>query len=192
MLAPQSNAQKYNRTYVLHTKPSLGEELPSVGLDSASSLTLFTCEQVVPPAGWKPPSAIDSQQFRFRTRIQAVNELQHTVDHAAVSESFSREYHAWLRSQGKPIKRPPQLAGEELDLAKLHRIVSRRGGFDRVCEDKLWKEVARIMQVGSTLAEQAACCLRSASYILDKFFYWNVMYALSLVSTPSQACCWNC
>ena len=78
-----------------------------------------------------------------------MNELQHTVDHAAALESFNRDYHGWLRSQGKPVKRPPQLAGEELDLAKLHRIVTRRGGYDRVCENRLWKEVARIMQVSS-------------------------------------------
>ena len=78
-----------------------------------------------------------------------MNELQHTVDHAAALESFNRDYHGWLRSQGKPVKRPPQLAGEELDLAKLHRIVTRRGGYDRVCEKRLWKEVARIMQVSS-------------------------------------------
>ena len=114
-----------------------------------SGLALKRCEQVVPPAGWAPPFAIDSQQFRFRTRIQSVNELQHTVDHAAALESFNRDYHGWLRSQGKPVKRPPQLAGEELDLAKLHRIVTRRGGYDRVCEKRLWKEVARIMQVSS-------------------------------------------
>ena len=112
-------------------------------------MTLERCEQVVPPAGWAPPFAIDNQQFRFRTRIQSVNELQHTVDHAAASESFNRDYHGWLRSQGKPVKRPPQLAGEELDLAKLHRVVLRRGGYDRVCENRLWKEVARIMQVSS-------------------------------------------
>lgn len=110
-------------------------------------MTLHSCEQVLPPAGWQPPFAIDSQNFRFRTRVQAVNELQLTVDQAAAAESFSRDYQAWLRSQGKPVKRPPQLAGEELDLAKLFRVVSRRGGYDQVCEDRLWKEVARIMQV---------------------------------------------
>ena len=85
-----------------------------------------------------------------------MNELQLTVDQAAAAESFSRDYQAWLRSQGKPVKRPPQLAGEELDLAKLFRVVSRRGGYDQVCEDRLWKEVARIMQVRTVPDEHQA------------------------------------
>ena len=160
-LATHGNARDTHCVDLERTKPKCVLKLLAMGEEYVSGLTLKRCEQVVPPAGWAPPSAIDSQQFRFRTRIQSVNELQHTVDQAAASESFNRDYHGWLRSQGKPVKRPPQLAGEELDLAKLHRIVTRRGGYDRVCENRLWKEVARIMQVSSRPDGRGAWTARS-------------------------------
>ena len=109
----------------------------------------MVCSQVIPPEGWKPPFAIDRKAFRFRTRIQSVHELQQRIDHTAASESFHRGYQAWLRSQGKGKsgKRNPVVAGQEIDLAKLYRLVARRGGFEKVSDDKLWREVARIMEV---------------------------------------------
>ena len=162
-----------------HTESSGAIEIPSTIGASALGLALYGFEQVVPPAGWQPPFAIDSQNFRFRTRIQAVNELQHTVDQAAATESFNRDYHAWLRSQGKPVKRPPQLAGEELDLAKLHRIVSRRGGYHQVCEDRLWKDVARIMQVSCPSQGQSHLAGRSQAFRNAGNLFEGTVHALT-------------
>ncbi len=76
-----------------------------------------------------------------------MHELQQRTDFSAASESFNRGFQAWLRSQGKAAKRNPVVAGHEVDLAKLYRLVSGRGGFERVSDDKLWRDVARIMQV---------------------------------------------
>ncbi|CAL8461880.1 g1411 [Coccomyxa elongata] len=103
--------------------------------------------KVIPPAGWRPPFAIDRKSYRFRTRIQSVHELQQKADFTAASESFNRGFQAWLRSQGKAAKRNPVVAGQEVDLAKLYRLVSGRGGFERVNDDKLWRDIARIMQI---------------------------------------------
>ena len=112
---------------------------------------LLPWSQVIPPADWRPPFAIDRDTFRFHTRIQAVHELQQRADLAAASESFHRGFQAWLRSQGRSLKRNPVVAGQDVDLAKLYRLVSRRGGFERVTEQKLWRDVARILQVGVCL-----------------------------------------
>lgn len=45
------------------------------------------------------------------------------------------------------MRRNPVVAGQDVDLAKLYRLVTRRGGFERVTDGKLWRDVARIMQV---------------------------------------------
>ena len=108
------------------------------------------CLQVIPPEGWSVPFAIDRESLRFKTRIQSVHELQQRADLAAASESFHRGFQAWLRSQGKSLRRNPVVAGQDVDLAKFYRLVTRRGGFERVTDRKLWRDVARIMQV---------CCL---------------------------------
>ena len=183
-LASRARAQRHLEAYLEHTESSGAIERPSTSGASALGLAMYGFEQVVPPAGWQPPFAIDSQNFRFRTRIQAVNELQHTVDQAAAAESFNRDYHAWLRSQGKPVKRPPQLAGEELDLAKLHRIVLRRGGYDRVCEDRLWKDVARIMQVSCPSQGQSHLAGQSQTSRNAKILFESTKQALASPSRP--------
>lgn len=125
------------------------------------------CLQVIPPEGWTVPFAIDRDSLRFKTRIQSVHELQQRADLAAASESFHRGFQAWLRSQGKSLRRSPVVAGQDVDLAKLYRLVTRRGGFERVTDKKLWRDVARIMQVSClwhgarTLSHGADCMLTS-------------------------------
>eukprot|EP00957_Ditylum_brightwellii_P189121 14395848-Ditylum_brightwellii.AAC.1 len=44
--------------------------------------------RIVPPASWAPPFALDKDKFSFKTRIQAVNELQSRESAAQSNDEF--------------------------------------------------------------------------------------------------------
>ena len=117
---------------------------------------------MVPPSGWRPPCAIDRATFRFKTRIQCVHELQLRAGCKAEAEAFAQSYAAWLVAKGRPPRRNPVLAGQEVDLAQLYRLVMRRGGYNKATEDKAWRDVCRIMQARPRCAQPRSRGLRLA------------------------------
>ena len=104
----------------------------------------FGACKIVPPPGWNPRFALDRKTLRFKTRVQSVHELQ---ERSNAEEDFLEEYLAWLKLVKRTWKGSPMLNGREVDLYKLHNIVRRRGGFQKISDSKTWKEVCRILQV---------------------------------------------
>ena len=105
--------------------------------------------KVIPPAGWKPPYVLDKTTFRFKTRIQSVHELQERPDTSEAADLFQEDFKAFLQSTGRPTKKPPVFGGTPIDLGKLYKVTVRRGGYDSVTQQKGWRDVGRILQVGS-------------------------------------------
>ncbi len=103
--------------------------------------------KIVPPPSFQPRFAIDRRSFRFRTRVQAVNELQEKSSNSQAVKRFWEDYAAFLRRRGQKHKKQPTYAGQEIDLYRFHRLVQRRGGYQAVTEDKAWREVASALQV---------------------------------------------
>lgn len=89
------------------------------------------------------------------TRIQALHMLQHTsaqseASHQAPdSKRFMADYKAWVTRRGGSFKKPPQLYGQDIDLAALHTAVNKRGGYQACCDARAWRTVARALQVRS-------------------------------------------
>ncbi len=104
----------------------------------------FGACKIVPPAGCSPRFALDRKGLRFKTRVQSVHELQ---ERSNAEEEFLEQYHAWLKLVRRTWKGSPILNGREVDLYKLHNIVRRRGGYQKISDSKTWKEVCRILQV---------------------------------------------
>lgn len=100
--------------------------------------------KIVPPAWWKPPFVLDKSAFKFKTRVQSVHELQ---ERSTAEDDFEEDYYAWLRETSRSWKGLPMVNGRELDLYKLFRVVSRRGGYEKVSETKAWREVCKLLQV---------------------------------------------
>lgn len=105
--------------------------------------------RIVPPPGFRPPFAISRRSFRFRTRVQAVNELQERGSTARAVRRFWEDYGAFQQRRGQRAKKPPTVAGQAVDLYKLSRLVARRGGYGEVTVDKGWRAVAEALQVGA-------------------------------------------
>lgn len=95
---------------------------------------------IVPPPSWKPGFQIDVGKFKFSTRVQKINELFERFVIRVRFLTCLREHHD---ARGTPLVHIPVLGGEEVDLYRLFRAVRARGGYERVCEAKLWAAVAR-------------------------------------------------
>jgi jmjN domain/ARID/BRIGHT DNA binding domain len=104
--------------------------------------------KVVPPKGWKPPFAIERRGFKFKTKVQSVHELQEKAHNPIVAQAFMDEYTRFMAGEGRPYKKAPTLNGVEVDLTRLYRLVTRKGGYEEVTEAKGWRTICRILQVG--------------------------------------------
>ncbi|KAF6162208.1 hypothetical protein GIB67_008337 [Kingdonia uniflora] len=104
--------------------------------------------KIVPPKSWKPPFALDVDEFTFPTKTQAIHQLQ--VRFAACNtETFELEYNRFLEDHcGKKVGKRVRVLfeGDDLDLCKLFNAVKRFGGYDKVVKEKKWGEVFRFLR----------------------------------------------
>ena len=103
--------------------------------------------RIRPPKGWKPPYAIDPCAFKFKTRIQCIHELCYRGSGSKSNSEWRSSFSSFLSETGRKWKANPMICGSDVDLPTLHRAVTKRGGYEAVVEKRLWKEVARIVQV---------------------------------------------
>ena len=78
------------------------------------------------------------------------------------SKQFKEELSKFYNSHVKENFKCPIISGKELDLYKLYKEVTDRGGFQQVCETKQWKDVV------STLDLPASCT--SASFTVKNHY----------------------
>ena len=108
--------------------------------------------RVVPPAGWAPPFAIDSQVLHFRSLVQQVHELQESERDPVVRSGFQDSFAAFQAAKGSPLKKTPTVSNQDIDLCSLFRMVSRRGGYYVVTEAKAWREIGVALKVYPSLS----------------------------------------
>ncbi|PKA59391.1 putative lysine-specific demethylase JMJ14 [Apostasia shenzhenica] len=109
--------------------------------------------RIVPPKSWKPPFARDLEAFTFPTKRQAIHRLLARPP-SCDSATFELEYGRFLqRHFGKKTKRKVIFDGAELDLCRLFNAVKRYGGYEKVCDQKKWGDVARFTQSGGKISE---------------------------------------
>lgn len=78
------------------------------------------------------------------------------------SRNFKDELQKYNLMKGKENFKVPQIGGKELDLFKLFKEVTNRGGFGAVCENKQWKEIVNALDL------PASCT--SASFTLRNHY----------------------
>lgn len=60
-------------------------------------------------------------------------------------QDFIKRLFEFLRQRGVPNLKIPQIGGKELDLHALYVTVIKRGGAQNVSNNKLWKEIGKIL-----------------------------------------------
>ncbi|KAG0235805.1 hypothetical protein BGX31_004171 [Mortierella sp. GBA43] len=96
--------------------------------------------KIIPPDGWKPPFAIDTEVFRFKTRIQKLNSME---GETRTNLSYLDHLYKFHRQQGHPVHKIPQLDKRPIDLFRLRKEVAGRGGYQKVTAGKKWAEIGR-------------------------------------------------
>jgi len=142
--------------------------------------------KIIPPDGWAPPFAIDKGSFRFSSRIQAIHQLQDRLSLQA-QQQFADDLQACMEREGKPFRKPPVIAGREVDLFKMYKAVTKRGGYAAVTEDKKWKDIVRILQVKAAFqgapASYAAACRGQLGHVC---LWLNCCCCTAVLQLPSS------
>ncbi|KAG0261774.1 hypothetical protein BG011_000676 [Mortierella polycephala] len=98
--------------------------------------------KIIPPEGWKPPFALDTEVFRFKTRIQKLNSME---GQTRTNLNYLEQLYKFHRQQGHPVYKIPQLDKRPIDLFQLRKEVAARGGYQKVTAGKKWAEIGRGM-----------------------------------------------
>ncbi|KAK8846748.1 hypothetical protein IAR55_005835 [Kwoniella newhampshirensis] len=94
--------------------------------------------KVVPPQGWKMPFAIETETFRFKSRLQQLNHLE-AASRAKVN--FLEQLSMYHMQQGDSDVSIPLIDRQPLDLWKLRKEVNKLGGHLVLDRTKTWEVV---------------------------------------------------
>ncbi|BGP37972.1 hypothetical protein JCM10449v2_001899 [Rhodotorula kratochvilovae] len=109
--------------------------------------------KIVPPEGWRPSFAIDSETFRFKTRLQQLNSMEAS---ARASLNFLEQLYLFHRQQGSSGMTLPAIGGKPVDMWRLKREVTDLGGYHAVTHDRKWTTVGKAL--GYNVALNTSIC----------------------------------
>ncbi|KAI9310266.1 hypothetical protein BX666DRAFT_2033269 [Dichotomocladium elegans] len=102
----------------------------------------FGIAKIVPPPDYSPKFALNTEEFRFRTRLQKLNSME---GETRANVNYLEQLHNFHRLNGHPVNKIPQLDRRPIDLFKLKKEVAHRGGYQVVTQQKKWAEVGRVL-----------------------------------------------
>ncbi|KAG0370860.1 hypothetical protein BGZ54_003286 [Gamsiella multidivaricata] len=117
--------------------------------------------KIIPPAGWKPPFALDTETFRFKTRIQKLNSME---GETRTNLNYLDQLYKFHRQQGHPVLKIPQLDKRPIDLFRLRKEVISRGGYQQVTKEKKWAEIGRGLDYTRKQCTSLSSALKSAYF----------------------------
>ncbi|KAJ3154337.1 hypothetical protein HDU89_008405 [Geranomyces variabilis] len=94
--------------------------------------------KIIPPTGWSPDFALDTERFWFRPRIMQINSME---ANSRVILNYLDQLQKFHRQQGTQFTRVPIYHKEHINLFELKKEVLRRGGYERVRVTKEWAQV---------------------------------------------------
>ncbi|KAK7516954.1 PHD transcription factor-like protein [Phyllosticta citriasiana] len=115
--------------------------------------------KIIPPEGWNPDFAINTERFHFRTRKQALNSVEGGT---RANLNYLDQLQKFHRSRGNHLNRFPSVDKRPLDLFKLKKAVETRGGFDRVCKGKKWAEIGRDLGYSGKIMSSLSTSLKNS------------------------------
>jgi len=95
--------------------------------------------RVIPPPQWKPTCALNEATFKFSTRLQRTHQLS---ERRPEPERFLEILSEHLETEGIDLEKMPTIAGIELDLHELSRLVKQYGGLQEVINRNKWSKIA--------------------------------------------------
>ncbi|WVQ76775.1 hypothetical protein IAR50_006449 [Cryptococcus sp. DSM 104548] len=100
--------------------------------------------KIVPPEGWQMPFRLETDTFRFKSRLQRLNQLE-AASRAKVN--FLEQLSMFHMQQGDAKVHIPLIDRQPLDLWKLRREVNRSGGHLELDRAKGWSAIADSLEL---------------------------------------------
>lgn len=104
--------------------------------------------KIRPPPEWQPPFAIDIETFKFKSRIQQLNQLEART---RIKLNFLGKLRKFWELQGFKL-RLPVINNQRLDLYLLYHLVKKEGGYDTCALDMKWVKIATKMNFSPLVA----------------------------------------
>ncbi|KAJ9103926.1 hypothetical protein QFC21_002389 [Naganishia friedmannii] len=104
--------------------------------------------KIVPPDGWQMPFVLDTEIFRFQTRLQRLNSLEAS---SRAKLNFLDQLYMFHKQQGNPNVTIPSLDHRPVDIWALRKAVNKAGGLGAVNHKKGWGEITK--SLGYTYAQ---------------------------------------
>ncbi|KAI9723005.1 MAG: hypothetical protein M1812_001454 [Candelaria pacifica] len=115
--------------------------------------------KIIPPDGWNPDFAIDTERFHFRTRRQELNSVEGGT---RSNLNYLDQLAKFHKQHGTNLNRFPSVDKRPLDLYKLKKAVETRGGFDKVCKLKKWAEIGRDLGYSGKIMSSLSTSLKNS------------------------------
>ncbi|KAL1297760.1 hypothetical protein AAFC00_006297 [Neodothiora populina] len=115
--------------------------------------------KIIPPPGWNPTFAIDTERFHFRVRRQELNSVEGGT---RANLNYLDQLSKFHRQHGNNLNRFPSVDKRPLDLYKLKKAVEARGGFERVCKYKKWAEIGRDLGYSGKIMSSLSTSLKNS------------------------------
>ncbi|KAK1144338.1 hypothetical protein N8T08_005490 [Aspergillus melleus] len=138
--------------------------------------------RVIPPEGWQPTFAIDTERFHFKTRRQELNSVEGGMPPRSATSAaggtpqpssdpnpgtranlnYLDQLAKYHKQNGTNLNRFPSVDKRPLDLYKLKKAVEVRGGFDQVCKMKKWAEIGRDLGYSGKIMSSLSTSLKNS------------------------------
>ncbi|KAL8729772.1 MAG: hypothetical protein Q9166_004495 [cf. Caloplaca sp. 2 TL-2023] len=115
--------------------------------------------KIIPPSGWTPGFAIDTEKFHFRTRRQELNSVEGGT---RTNLNYLDQLAKFHKQHGMNLNRFPSVDKKPLDLYRLKKAVESRGGFEKVCKLKKWAEIGRDLGYSGKIMSSLSTSLKNS------------------------------
>ncbi|KAL8714043.1 MAG: hypothetical protein Q9225_006655 [Loekoesia sp. 1 TL-2023] len=115
--------------------------------------------KIIPPSGWEPGFAIDTEKFHFRTRRQELNSVEGGT---RTNLNYLDQLTKFHKQHGVNLNRFPSVDKKPLDLYRLKKAVETRGGFEKVCKLKKWAEIGRDLGYSGKIMSSLSTSLKNS------------------------------
>lgn len=180
---------------------SLTDSNSSAALRAAVDKTITYLEKQELPNQWdsdlllQPFKADDGQETGITSELDSAadDDFEEYKDDQPSEEKdrFVAQLYKFMDERGTPINRVPTVNGKELDLYRLHRLVNKMGGYNKITSKDTWRTVyvrAELPSCSTDNQENIAVNQLKAAYkkYLLNFtdFYRKLGYSTSFVSSP--------
>ncbi|XP_028263873.1 AT-rich interactive domain-containing protein 3A-like [Parambassis ranga] len=143
--------------------PSVKQEHEEVKVMSPTSQHAFTSPNGFPDWGYDEPckqrgNAIwteESDGGKVRGEPSRDFAKLYELDNDPHRKEFLDELFVFMQKRGTPVNRIPIMAKQVLDLYKLYKLVTEKGGLVEVINKKIWREITKGLNLPTSITSAA-------------------------------------